>query len=156
MLSGVFFTFSIHIIGPPSKIQRYNKLGLLSIIQQVVLLSILMLCSVFFTFSITYQWSCLGGNGTCGQLHWGGMLTNIHWNLDWMSSWPSVLMSAYPYVLMSLLVRYVTGPGWTHDEFVSLTWLTLLPLQVDWMTSQEKLKELEIPLHLKEELQTFF
>lgn len=57
-------------------------------------------------------------------------------------------MSAYPYVLMSLNSEVY---DWTHDEL-----LTLLPLQVDWLTSQEKLKELEIPLHLKEELQTFF
>jgi len=28
--------------------------------------------------------------------------------------------------------------------------------EVDWLTSKEKLQELEIPLHLKEELQTFF
>ena len=64
-------------------------------------------------------------------------------------------MSAHPYVLTYVFVVEVCD--WTHhDELMSLTWLTLLLMQVDWLTSQEKLKELEIPLHLKEELQTFF
>ena len=62
-------------------------------------------------------------------------------------------MTVCPYVCISLCSYVFVGEvyDWTHDEL-----LTLLPLQVDWLTSQEKLKELEIPLHLKEELQTFF
>ena len=36
------------------------------------------LCFITFSMASTTSVMFLGGNGTCGQLYWGGMLTNIY------------------------------------------------------------------------------